>query len=63
MAIRHVERRPRPARVGQAGGEADPFDEALRVEGRFDLPGPFAAPPFIAVVFNLRRNRFHKTRW
>ncbi|OLC49614.1 MAG: hypothetical protein AUH43_07385 [Acidobacteria bacterium 13_1_40CM_65_14] len=52
----HVERRAWSPGIGQAGGEADLLDEAFRVEGGLDLPRPFAAPAFIAVLFNLRWN-------
>jgi hypothetical protein len=49
-----VERRPRPAAVGEAGGEPDAFDEALGIEGAFDLMGALAPPVPIAMIFDLR---------
>ncbi len=55
-ADRDVERRARPPAVGQAGGEADLFDEALRVEGGLDLPRGFPAPAFVAVLFDVGGN-------
>src|SRR5262249_14879477 len=51
-----VERRPRPARIGQACGEAHLLDEALGVERGLDLPRAFAPPPLVAEVLELRRD-------
>src|SRR5262249_47766613 len=55
-AHRHVERRSRPAAIGQTGGEPDLLDEPFGVERGLDLARPLAAPLFIAVLFNLRGN-------
>ena len=46
----HVERRPRPPRIGQAGGEADLLDEALGLERGLDLARAFTPPAPVAVV-------------
>ena len=61
-AHRDVERRPRPAGIGQAGGEAGLLDEALGVERGLDLPHAFAAPVRIAVVFDFRGNLWRPAR-
>ena len=48
-----IERRPRPPRIGEAGGKPDVLDETLRVVDGLHLPRLFAAPPLVAVFFNL----------
>ncbi|PYR90532.1 MAG: hypothetical protein DMF84_20025 [Acidobacteria bacterium] len=52
-ADRHVERRARTSRVGQARRKAHALDEPLGVERRVDLSGPFALPPLIAIFLGL----------
>jgi hypothetical protein len=58
-ADRHVERRPRPAAVGHAGGKTDLLNETLGVERAGDRPRFVAPPALVAVLFdflwNLRR--------
>src|SRR5688500_6477590 len=49
----HVERRPRPPRIGQARGETDLLDEAFRVEGGLNLPLPFATPAPVAILLDI----------
>jgi len=55
-AHRDVQRRARPARVGETRGEADLVDESLRLEGAGDLPGGFAPPALVAVLLDVVRN-------
>ena len=54
-ADRGVERRTGTARIGEAGGEPDPLDEAFCLDCGLHLARRLAAPPLVPVVFDLVR--------
>src|ERR1700756_4445411 len=51
----HIKRRPRLARIGQAGRKPDAFDKVLGLRDSFDARGIFTTPACVAVLFNFRR--------